>query len=48
MTGEFLADESIRHWIWWTVIPLAVIFGYTMICVADSKRKKCEDEPNND
>lgn len=40
MIEELLKDESIRHWIWWTVIPVAIIMGATIASVASSKWKK--------
>jgi len=30
-----LEDEGIRHWIWWTVIPLSIIIGLVIVSVAE-------------
>lgn len=37
MIEEILKDENIRHWIWWTVIPLSFIFSCTIASIVKSK-----------
>jgi len=37
---EILKDENIRHWLWWTLIPISLIIGGTIASVAASKWKK--------
>ena len=31
MIEDILKDEEIRNWIWWTVIPLSVIWGLVIV-----------------
>lgn len=32
---ELLQDAEIRHWIWWTVIPLSIIGGLVIVSIAE-------------
>ncbi len=32
---ELLHNEEIRHWIWWTVIPLSIIGGLVIVSIAE-------------
>ena len=32
---ELLQDEDIRHWIWWTVIPLSIIGGLVIVSIVE-------------
>jgi len=33
--AELLKDEEIRHWIWWTVIPLSIIGGLVIVSIVE-------------